>query len=85
LGDLANVSEHAAGPPDYWPQAALSRDATVNSGFDLHLRLVRFNSAPTDFFNGQIANVQVYQRVLSASELSTVYAAGHAGGMWQAV
>jgi large repetitive protein len=39
----------------------------------------KVNGAAAQFFKGQIANVQVYQRKLSAAEISTLYAAGRTG------
>lgn len=40
----------------------------------------RYGSAAADLFDGQVANVQVYNRVLSAGEVSSLYSAGQNGG-----
>jgi large repetitive protein len=38
------------------------------------------NGHANDFFNGQVANVQAYQRALSAAEVSTLFGAGRDSG-----
>jgi RHS repeat-associated protein len=39
-----------------------------------------WDGAPADLVNGQVSDVQVYQRVLSASEISALYKGGRDGG-----
>ncbi|MBI3687533.1 MAG: discoidin domain-containing protein, partial [Actinobacteria bacterium] len=39
-----------------------------------------YNGASAGYFNGQLANVQAYSRVLSATEVSGLYSAGRGGG-----
>jgi YD repeat-containing protein len=40
----------------------------------------KFNGNAADLFDGQITDVQVYQRALSANEVSTLYGLGRGGG-----
>jgi RHS repeat-associated protein len=40
----------------------------------------QFNAAPVDLLHGQVSDVQVYQRVLSPSEISALDNAGRTGG-----
>ncbi|WP_396447698.1 LamG-like jellyroll fold domain-containing protein [Actinomadura sp.] len=40
----------------------------------------QYNSAVTDLFNGSVSNVQVYDRILTADEVSSLYGKGRDGG-----
>src|SRR6185437_12237343 len=40
----------------------------------------KYNGSAADLFNGSIANVQVYPRLLSAGEISTLYSGGRTSG-----
>ena len=40
----------------------------------------KYDGGPANFFNGQIADVQVYPRALAAAEVSSLYGLGQGGG-----
>jgi hypothetical protein len=52
---------------------------TINSISGAFLISGRFCSTPTDFFSGEIANVQLYNTSLSANEIQALYLEGIGG------
>ena len=58
--------------------------ATDTSPFPAHGPLLigasKYNGGTTDFFDGQVADVQVYPRALPAAEVSSLYGLGRGGG-----
>jgi RHS repeat-associated protein len=60
--------------------AASATDSTPYNSFGpVTIGAGRYNSSLTSFFNGQIANVQIYPRALSASDVATLDANGQHG------
>ncbi len=80
---LVAVYNASAGTISLYVNGALGASTTATSQFNATHAFVigraLYAGKTTDFFNGQIANVQAYPRALSATDVSALYSAGRAG------
>ena len=81
---LVGVFDSNTGSMSLYVNGALAGTTTDTTAFNtsgpLAIGRARFNAAPVDFFGGQVSNVQVYQRALSASDVGTLYNGGRTSG-----
>ena len=62
------------------PAGTATDKAPIASSGPLAIGRAKFNGAPADLFHGQIAGVQVYDRVLSSAQAASLYAKGRGSG-----
>jgi RHS repeat-associated protein len=81
---LVGLFNAGTGSMSLYVNGALAATGTDSTAFaangPLAIGRAKFNGAQTDPFHGQIANVQVYQRALSAADVTTLYNGGRTGG-----
>jgi YD repeat-containing protein len=81
---LAGTYNTTTGAMDLYVNGQLSGTATATAPWaasgPLSIGRGQFSGSPTDLVHGQIADVQVYQRVLSAPEVASLYGGGRSGG-----
>jgi RHS repeat-associated protein len=81
---LVAVYNASAGTMSLYINGALGASTTVTTQFNatgaFAIGRALYGGKTTDFFNGQIANMQAYPRALSATDISTLYNNGYTGG-----
>lgn len=76
---LVGVYDASANTSQLYVNGALAGSSHTTASWAASKNLTVGAGAGQYYFNGSIANVQAYQRALSATDVSTLYGAGYAG------
>jgi RHS repeat-associated protein len=81
---LVGVYNASSGAMQLYVNGALAGSSTNSTVFKatgpLMIGMDQWDGSNVDYFDGQIADVQVYQRALSSGDVSSLYTAGHNDG-----